>query len=295
MATRALKGQEPKAAKPSKPKILIFGKPGVGKTWAALDFPSVYYVDTEGGANLEHYTAKLHASGGRYFGPEQGSLDFPTVIEEVITLATIQHKYRTLVIDSFSKLFNTAYAQTTERMEKAGEKVAFANDKKEAIGFARRLVRWIDKLDMNTILVCHEKDRWSNGEVIGQTFDGWDKLEYELHLNLRVEKQGGNRIARVYKTRLEQFPDATIFPWSFAEFAKRYGQSVMETAAAPISVASEDQVKQLEELIELLKIPSEQTDRWLEAGGAESWREMPADKVAKAIETLTKKLPQRAA
>ncbi len=40
MAPRTLKGTDPKSAKPSKPKILIYGKPGVGKTWAALDFPS---------------------------------------------------------------------------------------------------------------------------------------------------------------------------------------------------------------------------------------------------------------
>ena len=66
-----LKAIAPKAAEPSKPKMLIYGKPGVGKTWAALDFPSVYYMDTEGGADLEHYTDKLLAAGGMYFGPEQ--------------------------------------------------------------------------------------------------------------------------------------------------------------------------------------------------------------------------------
>ena len=37
---------DPKAAEPSRPKITIFGKPGVGKTWGALDFPSVYYSNT---------------------------------------------------------------------------------------------------------------------------------------------------------------------------------------------------------------------------------------------------------
>src|SRR5664280_1663930 len=73
-----LKAKDPKTTEPSKPKILIFGKPGVGKTWFSLDFPSVYYIDTEGGADLAHYTAKLIKSGGVYMGPEDGSLDFPT-------------------------------------------------------------------------------------------------------------------------------------------------------------------------------------------------------------------------
>ena len=65
-----LRAVDPKAASPSKPKILIFGKPGVGKTWTSLDFPSVYYIDTEGGADLNHYTDKLKKAGGVYFGPD---------------------------------------------------------------------------------------------------------------------------------------------------------------------------------------------------------------------------------
>jgi hypothetical protein len=67
-AKSKLKAVAPKAAEPSKPKMLIFGKPGVGKTWTSLDFPNVYYVDTEGGADLAHYTDKLEKSGGVYFG-----------------------------------------------------------------------------------------------------------------------------------------------------------------------------------------------------------------------------------
>src|SRR5262249_38170256 len=101
-----LKAVDPKAAEPSKPKILIFGKPGVGKTWGSLDFPSVYYIDTEGGADLKHYTDKLTKAGGMYFGPEQGSLSFASVLEQIQALATERHSFRTVVIDSISKLMN---------------------------------------------------------------------------------------------------------------------------------------------------------------------------------------------
>ena len=101
-----LRAVTPKAAEPSKPKMLLYGRPGVGKTWASLDWPSVFYIDTEGGADLAHYTDKLERAGGVYLGPEQGSLSFETVMEQVQALATEQHLYRTLVIDSISKLFN---------------------------------------------------------------------------------------------------------------------------------------------------------------------------------------------
>jgi hypothetical protein len=285
--SRQLKATDPKEARPSKPKMIIFGRPGVGKTWSSLDFPNVYYIDTEGGANLGHYTDKLKKSGGAYFGPEQGSLDFSTVIEEVITLATIKHPYKTLVIDSFSKLYNNKAA---EAAEKGGDD--FGRDKKEANKPTRKLVRWLDKLDMNILLICHEKDRWQNSQVVGQTFDGWEKLEYELHLCLRVIKIGDTRKARVVKTRLQEFPEDETFPWSFAEFAKRFGHDVIDAAPVPIKLASPEQVKHLNELINAVRVEKDTTDKWLEKAGIETFDEMDVETIQKCITALTKKLPK---
>ncbi len=118
---------DPKAAEPSRPKITVFGKPKVGKTWGALDFPSVYYIDTEAGADLAHYTDKLKKSGGMYFGREQGSQDFATVIEQVKALATEKHPYKTLVIDSLSKIYNMEINKEAERL---GDKDGFGASKK---------------------------------------------------------------------------------------------------------------------------------------------------------------------
>lgn len=294
MAERKLKGTDPKAARPSKPKILIFGKPGVGKTWASIDFPGVYYIDTEGGANLDHYTDKLKKSGGQYFGPEQGSLDFATVIEEIITLATVPHQFKTLVIDSYSKLFNTCIDATAERLKSEGRKIEFSVEKKEAISHSRRLVRWLDKLDMNAILICHEKDKWQGGEVTGQTFDGWEKLEYELHLLLQVKKEGASRKARVHKTRLETFPDSTVFDWSYATFAKMYGQDVIEGAVVPMVPASADQVNRLTTLIDILKVDPDVVTKWKEKAEVLSFGEMDTDTIQKCIDFLTAKLPKSA-
>lgn len=292
---RALKGTDPKAAKPSKPKILIYGKPGVGKTWASIDFPSVYYIDTEGGANLDHYTDKLKKAGALYFGPEHGSLDFPTVIEEVTTLATVQHQHKTLVIDSFSKLYNSTIDATAERMKRDGKKVEFGIEKKEAIAHTRRLVRWFDKLDMNVILICHEKDKWQNGECIGQTFDGWEKLEYELHLALQITKQGQSRKAKITKSRLKEFPDQEAFDWSYASFAKKYGQDVIEAESVPFVAAAPEQVNKLKTLIEVLRVDAEITDKWKDKAGVEDFSEMDADTIQKCIDYLTAKLPKQAA
>jgi hypothetical protein len=221
-----LRGKDPKTAEPSKPKVLIFGKPGVGKTWTAIDFPAVYYIDSEGGADLEHYTDKLVKAGGVYMGPADGANDFAVLIDQVKALATEKHTYRTLVIDSISKVFNTAVAIEADRL---GDKNAFGADKKPAIAAMRQLVAWLQRLDMNVVLIAHEKVEWgqnNNGErvEVGQTFDCWDKLEYELHLALRILKQGKSRKAFVRKSRLTGFPEGEMFAWEYDTFADRYGR-----------------------------------------------------------------------
>lgn len=295
-AKRVLKASDPKSAKPSKPKILIFGKPGVGKTWASLDFPSVYYIDCEAGANLSHYTDKLKASGGMYLGPADGANDLQTVAEEIITLATTQHSFRTLVIDSFSKLFNSSISREYQRMQEGGRDMekTFGAEKKAPLNIVRRIISWLEKLDMTVILVCHQKDVWADNKMVGVTFDGWDKLEHELHLCLNIVQQGPARVARITKTRFKEFELGTGFSWSYAEFSKRFGRDVIEAPAAPFVPAPAERVAQLAALIDVLKVDAETTDKWKDKAGVESFDEMDADTVSKCISHLTEKLPKAA-
>lgn len=284
-----LKAIDPKAAEPSKPKVLIFGQPGVGKTWTSLDFPSVYYIDTESGADLNHYTDKLLASGGRYFGKKQGSQDFDSVIEQVEALATEEHAYKTLVIDSISKLYNIAAANAAEA---GGDD--YGRDKKEANKPTRRLLNWLNRVDMNVILIAHEKALWGgSGEdrkVIGETFDCYDKLAYELHLNLQITKQGTARKAKVKKSRLTGFPDADIFDWSYAEFSARYGKDIIERASTPIILATPEQVAETKRLVDLLKISEEDTAKAFTKYGVNGFEEMDTETIEKVLTSLRAKL-----
>lgn len=286
-----LKAVAPKTTEPSKPKILIYGKPGVGKTWASLDFPACYYVDTEGGAKQKQYTDKLEKSGGVYFGPEQGSLDFGTVIEQVQALATEKHPYKTLIIDSISKLFNHAISVEAEKL---GDKDAFGASKKPAVAHMRRLVNWLSRLDMNVVLISHEKAEWgldAKGQrvEIGSTFDCYDKLEYELDLCLGIVKTGPVRTARVRKSRLESFPDAKSFPWSYEEFAKLYGQDIIEKQSTQIVLATPEQLGEVNRLLSIVKLPDGQVEKWLTAYQVDSWSELSQETVDKVIKGIKEK------
>ncbi len=176
-----LKAKDPKAAEPRKPQMVIYGPSGVGKTWFALSFPSVYYIDTEGGASRAHYMERLSKSGGRYLGPEDGANDFTVIIEQVKALATEAHNFRTLVIDSVTKPFITSIALEAERL---ADKNAFGADKKPAVGAMRRLIAAVHRLDMNVIFVAHEKAEWGtddkgNRVELGKIADTYEKLIYD--------------------------------------------------------------------------------------------------------------------
>ncbi len=290
--SKALRASDPKAATPAKPKVLIFGAPGAGKTFTSLDFPSTYYIDTEGGANLPHYTDKLKASGGVYMGPEQGANDAEIVTEEIVTLATTKHKFRTLVIDSYSKLFNSQVSIEFDRMQKAGRDMekTFGAEKKPAINMTRRWLRWFEKLDMNVILICHERNLWKDGKEAGSTFDGHDKLAYELHLCLQIFKQGSSRKARVIKSRLTGFPDAEVVDWSYAEFSARYGKDVMEAWSVPVELATAEQITRYNELLKAVKVDAKILEKWED--NCPDLTDLDAIGMQSRIDYLTKLLPK---
>lgn len=284
-----LKAINPKQALPQKPKILIFGKPGYGKTFTSLDFPNVYFIDTEGGASLPHYREKLTKSGGSYLGQEQGSMDFETIIEQVKALATEKHDFKTIVIDSISKVFNM---YITDEMERLGDKDQFGASKKKPVSAMKRLISWLERVDMNVILIAHEKTEWGivNGQrqEVGSTFDAWDKLGHELDLCLNIIKSGPNRNARVTKSRLIGFPDGEIFPWSYKAFAEKYGKDIIEKKAEQITLATDDQLKEIKHLLNTVKLPDGQEEKWLKGAQVDGWEEMTSDRIANAIEHIKK-------
>jgi hypothetical protein len=287
-----LLGVAPETVEPKKPKVLVYGPPGVGKTWASLDFPSVYYIDTEGGADMDHYRAKLRASGGAYLGPEQGSLDFDVVINQIQALSTEDHHFRTVVIDSISKLWNTAL---TDEQESLGDKDAFGAYKKAPTRKFASLVKWVNRLDMNVIFIAHQKEIWGlndkkQREVVGYGADAQDKLEYDLHLVLRIAKIGPSRYAYIGKSRLPSFPEGERIEWSYQSFAERYGQDVIEKEAKPLVLADEDQVAELHRLMGIVKMPDDWQAKVFKAANIEAWEEMDEDKIMSCIAKLKKRI-----
>lgn len=285
----ALKGIKPEIVKARKPHIMLSGEPGTGKTYFALNWPSPYLVDTEAGATREQYVKKLQEAGGSYFGPEQGSQDFQEVLSQVRELATTKHPYKTLIIDSFSKLYNLEAAAAEDRIGSD-----FGKDKREADKPTRKLLTWLARLPLNVILVCHKKDKWERREreliYAGETFDGYKKLDYELDLWLKTKMVGTKRFATIAKSRIDEFPVLTDIELTYETFRKLYGASVIDEVLAPIVLATPAQLSEIKRIIDLLKISEEDLDKWLAKAQAVELDDLSEENAKKFLEFLNKRL-----
>lgn len=286
-----LRAKPPEAIKPGKIKAVIYGKSGVGKTMLALEFPTPFYFDVEGGAKGPQYREILKKSGGGYMGTEEGTLSFDTLFDQMQALATEKHPYKTLIVDSLTKLFQTAIAQEAERL---GDKDAFGASKKPAVAAMRRLLMWASRLDMNILFICHETAEWGlvKGEraEIGRMPDIWDKAVYDLDLAIEAQKRGPQRVAIVRKTRLLAFPDGETFPLKYDEFAARYGKESVEGDVASITLALPAQVEEVTKLLDLVKIPETDIEKWFSKAGVATFAEMTNDQIAAVINFLKKKI-----
>lgn len=226
-------------------------------------------------------------------GPQEGSLDFATVIEQMQALATERHEFRTLIIDSITKLYQTTIANEAERL---GDKDAFGASKKPAIGWMRRLVNWSQKLDMNVLFVAHEVTEWGTDPKTGQraevgkVADVWDKLIYELDLTLQAVKRGPARVAIVRKSRLTGFEDQAQFPLDFSEFATRYGKDFIEAAPKQIVLANKDQLAEIRRLLETVKVTEQEIEKLFTKASVDRWEELTTEQAAATVAWLSKKV-----
>lgn len=265
-------------------KLFMFGPAGVGKTTAAIQFPKSYIIDCEKGT--ENYGKLIDGSGSVVFH----TTDINEVIAEVKSLLTIQHDYRTFIIDPITTIYQ-------DLLDKCEQKVGseFGRHYGEANKLMKRLTNLIMQLDMNVVITSHSKKEYgAKLEVLGQTFDAWKRLDYLFDLVVALDKRGKGKVARrfgvVTKTRIETFPDGDEFEWSYDAIKKRYDAATLERAAQAVTLATPEQLITLRELLDTVKTEEGWADKVLAKAGVEDWADMPTDKMQKCIDSLTTKL-----
>jgi adenosyl cobinamide kinase/adenosyl cobinamide phosphate guanylyltransferase len=280
----ALRAKKPEAVQ-KRLKLFMFGPAGVGKTTAAIQFPNCYIIDSEKGS--ENYDRLITESGSVVYQTS----DIYEVIAEVKSLLTEKHEYRTLVIDPITTIYN-------DLLDKSEQKVGadFGRHYGAANKEMKRLANLIMALDMNVVVTAHAKTEYGqNLAKIGFTFDGWKQLDYWFDLVIELGKKGKKRFGKVVKTRLESFPDEDVFEWSYDAIKKRYDVGTLERGANVVKLATPDQIRELKDLLSVVRLPDGTTEKWLAKAGVDQWDDMSAEALAKCIDYVKSRLPGLAA
>lgn len=277
----ALRGVKPEKIE-KRLKALFYGDAGAGKTTACINFPKVYLIDTEKGSVNDQYVDIINENGGAVFQ----TTDFDELVQEITSLLTEKHEYKTVVIDPITTLYN-------DLLDKSEKIVGsdFGRHYSHSGKKMKQLLNLLLRLPMNVILTCHSKNEYGqNLAILGKTYDGYKKLDFLFDLVFEVQKRGKDRVGIVKKSRVESFSDGETFPFSYTEIAKRYGKDILEQEAIPEKLSTIEQVQEIRRLADLLKVPQEIIDKWLDKSNSISFEEMPYDAIQKCIDHLLKKI-----
>lgn len=279
-------------------KMFVFGAAGVGKTLAAIQFPNAYIIDTEKGTDF--YSESINKAGSVVFQ----SNDPEEILEEIQSLLTTKHEYKTLILDPVTQIYNALQ----EKWTRIFEKHATTEKEKEVQDFGMRywgkvksqykqMQRLLTKLDMNIIATSHQKDVYGTGfSKIGTTYDSMKGEDYFFDLVFQIEKKGNERISKTIKERADitdggnkaKFPEE--FAWSYKNFCDLYGKDILERVAVPILMATPEQVVKLEKLTKVLNLDAEIVNKWLSKADVDNYSEMTQEQIGKCIEYVEKQL-----
>jgi hypothetical protein len=288
-----LKGKKPEI-KEKRLKMFVYGEAGIGKTVAALQFPNAYIIDTERGTDF--YAKQIVKTGSVVLQ----TLNPDDIKAEIKELLITKHKYKTLIIDPITQIYNAVQEKWTRIFEKNAK-----NEKEKEIqdfgmrywgkvkGEFKALQRMLLALDMNVIVTAHQKDVYGTGfSKVGVTFDSMRGDDYLFDIIFRIEKKGKDRVAVTVKERAlmdeQKFP--AEFEWSYDNFLKFYGKEIIEREATPIEMATDEDVIKLKELIEIVKIDDEIINKWLTKADADDFAEFTKAQIIKCIAFVEDKI-----
>lgn len=282
----ALRAKKPEI-KDARLKVLLYADKGAGKTHFCCSFPETYYIDTEGLEDYPHLVTMLKDNGGALVYLTEIS----EIIKEVQELLSTKHHYKTLVIDSISFPYAWLAQAEQERLAKKSphtEGTEFGANLAKAKRLTFQLGILLSRLDMNVLVVAHEKAKFQDNKDMGKTFDINDKLAYSLGAVWNLRLQGKIRKLFVEKSRYAELKtgDLIDFDNGYKIIESLFGENIFVREVKVEPLAKPDQIKEFNRLIDLLKVPEEKVNKLLTNAKATSIEEISESYIKQAIDKL---------
>ncbi len=267
-------------SRPERVIALIAGESGTGKSFFIGGLRNALIFDTDIGGGLAYLDARIARNGSERV--EVGS--YLDVIQELNARRGKMAQVTTLAIDHLTTLQQEAVLRYNPQFQENtfGREHDRANKEWRKV---RDLVRWGD---FNLICTSHLKAKYEAKIQTGVTTDASKNIDADFTMVLHLRR--GNAYpsqAQVVKWRRDPDDERGLipatFPFTLDRFLELHGYS-LEGNREEVEVASAEQVKELERLLSVVKLPEGTTEKWLAKAKAETWSELTADQIVKCIE-----------
>jgi hypothetical protein len=291
----SLRAKKPEV-KEARFKALLYADKGAGKTHFCCSIPETYYIDTEGLEDYPHLVKMLRDNGGEIVYLTELS----EIINEVQALLKTKHQFKTLVIDSISFPYAWLAQSEAERLTKKAphtEGTEFGANLSKAKRLTFQLGILLSRLDMNVIVIAHEKSKFVDIKDMGKTFDITDKLAYSLGAVLNLRLQGQFRKLFIEKSRYSEMKtgESLDFDEGYKVVKSLFGENIFLREVKVEPLVTTEQLNELKRLINILNISEETINKLLTNAKATNMEEMTESFAQKAIDKLLTKLQGDAA
>jgi hypothetical protein len=301
--TTATANKKP-ATKPSAPPkperviLLVAGESGTGKSLWVGSLKNALIFDTDIGGGLSYLDARIAKNGSERI--EVGSyLEVMDEIQRRRRDGSLKN-YTTIAIDH-----NTALHQEAILRHNPNGIEDFGKSYDKATREWRKIRELVRVGDFNLVCTAHLKSKYERSggksEVVGVTTDASKNIEADMMMVLYLKKRpdgGYPSMAVTAKWRRDPEDRRGLvpreFPFTMDKFLEVHGFP-MEGEREELVMASPEQVSELESLLDAVKLPEGETDKWLKKAKAESWEEMTAEQIDKCIAFLRDKVKSLAA
>ena len=278
----------PSSALPElRPKILLFGATGSGKTVTALSLPGKKLViDGEKGAVAYRRQFEFDVPAGP--AGEPVFTDDPTALEKMIDdLLSDPDGYTVLVIDPITvfhqRMMEFADAALRPRAEAKRRDMTPYDSAMQPGAWGRinqnfrRLMSKLRRLDMAVVVTARERVLLEavgdSFRAAGSTFAAAKDLDYEFDTVLRLRALGEQIVAKVEKFRGQKV-SGDVSNFSAAWLVERFGEAGFTRPAAARPVLREEQEREVESLIQILSLTPDAVARALSKYGVNSVAEL---------------------